>query len=113
MSRALATLFNFVKSINVAIEEERLAVGDRDRTLAAVADADRVFGVLNAADWAESQEPQPTDALSDDQIEALVEERRRARSERAFSRADEIRDRLTGVGIVLEDTPQETRWKRT
>lgn len=45
-------------------------------------------------------------------IEALIEERQRARKERNFGRADEIRDQLLAQGIVLEDTPQGVRWKR-
>lgn len=51
--------------------------------------------------------------LLDDEIEALIEERIQARKDRNFSRADEIRDVLKEKGIILEDTPQGTRWKRS
>jgi len=42
----------------------------------------------------------------DDDIEALVEERQKARKEKNFARADEIRDQLKARGITLKDTPQ-------
>ncbi|HZG55493.1 cysteine--tRNA ligase [Paenibacillus sp.] len=52
------------------------------------------------------------DDLLDDDIERLIEERTAARKARDFARADEIRDLLSSLGIVLEDTPQGIRWKR-
>ncbi len=50
--------------------------------------------------------------ISAEQIEGLLEERRMARANRDFKRADEIRDQLTGLGIVLEDTASGTLWRR-
>ncbi|MFC4559691.1 cysteine--tRNA ligase [Virgibacillus kekensis] len=50
--------------------------------------------------------------LLDEEVEALLKEREEARKNRDFSRADEIRDTLKDKGIILEDTPQGTRWKR-
>jgi cysteinyl-tRNA synthetase len=41
-----------------------------------------------------------------------VEERAEARKNRNFARADEIRDMLAERGIILEDTPEGTRWKK-
>ncbi len=50
--------------------------------------------------------------ISAEEIEGLLEERRAARANRDFKRADEIRDQLTGLGIVLEDTASGTLWRR-
>lgn len=50
--------------------------------------------------------------LLDDEIEQLIEERNQARRERNFQLADDIRDRLQEMNIILEDTSQGTRWKR-
>ncbi|MEN2769135.1 cysteine--tRNA ligase [Ornithinibacillus xuwenensis] len=52
------------------------------------------------------------EALLDEDIERLIEERNQARKERNFARADEIRDLLKAKNIILEDTPQGVRWKR-
>ena len=50
--------------------------------------------------------------LVDAEVEALIAERNQARVERNFARSDEIRDLFKEQGIVLEDTPQGTRWRR-
>jgi len=105
---ALAALFGFVKEVNVAIEEGRIGTGDRQRVLDALADVDRVLGVLDPAEWPEGQTREEDEA----EIERLVAERNTARGRRDFAASDRIRDDLAARGIVLEDTPQGTRWKR-
>ncbi|WP_439709751.1 CysS/YqeB C-terminal domain-containing protein [Secundilactobacillus paracollinoides] len=42
----------------------------------------------------------------------MIQERIDARKNRDFSRSDEIREQLKAQGIILEDTPQGTRWHR-
>jgi cysteinyl-tRNA synthetase len=104
---ALAALFAYVKEVNVAIEEGRIGEGDRQRVLDALKDVDQVLGVLDPAEW-------PTGQTDDDaaEIEQLIADRNAARKNRDFAASDRIRDELTARGIVLEDTPQGTRWKR-
>jgi cysteinyl-tRNA synthetase len=48
----------------------------------------------------------------DEEIDALIEERIQARQNKDFARADEIRDQLKEMNIILEDTAQGIRWKR-
>ena len=108
-SEALGALFVFVKQVNVAIEEGRLASGDRQRVREVLGRVDRVLGVLDPEEW---ERGDADGALSDQEIENLVVERTRAREERDFARADEIRERLTEGGIAVEDTPDGARWKR-
>ena len=43
-------------------------------------------------------------------VEDLLQQRERARENRDFAKADEIRDILTGMGVVIEDTPNGPRW---
>ncbi|WP_203649524.1 cysteine--tRNA ligase [Secundilactobacillus yichangensis] len=52
------------------------------------------------------------ETLNDDGIESLISERLDARKNRNFERSDEIREQLKAQGIILEDTPQGTRWHR-
>ena len=50
--------------------------------------------------------------LVDAKIEELIEERNEARSNKDFKKSDEIRELLKTEGIILDDTPQGTRWRR-
>lgn len=52
------------------------------------------------------------DELLDEEIEALIEKRTQARKDRNFKLADDIRDQLKEMNIIIEDTPQGIRWKR-
>ena len=49
--------------------------------------------------------------ISRKQIDLMVEERARVRSQKNFSRADELRNQLTGLGIELRDSPKGTSWE--
>jgi len=51
------------------------------------------------------------DALTGDLLELLIELRARLRKEKNFAMADEVRNRLTALGVALEDGPQGTRWR--
>ncbi|MBP5384916.1 MAG: cysteine--tRNA ligase [Lachnospiraceae bacterium] len=48
----------------------------------------------------------------DQQVEDLIEARQAARKSKDFAKADEIRDRLLQMGIVLEDTREGVKWHR-
>ncbi len=74
-----------------------------------LADA-QLIGLLQSSPdaWFGADKRDPQSAA----IEALIEERNQARSSRDFVTADAIRDRLTAMGIVLEDASGNTRWRR-
>jgi cysteinyl-tRNA synthetase len=105
---ALAALFAYVKEANRAIEEKRIGEGDRQRILDALKDVDQVLGVLDPADWPEGK-PEEDDSA---EIEGVIQARNDARKNRDFKESDRLRDELAARGIVLEDTPGGTRWKR-
>lgn len=99
---ALAAIFTLVRDINTAI-----ANNAGKTTLEACADIfDQLTGVLGLV------YNRKTENL-DSEIEALIEERTNARKARDFKRADEIRDQLKAMGIILEDTPQGVKWSRS
>jgi cysteinyl-tRNA synthetase len=47
-----------------------------------------------------------------EEIERLIEERKAARQRRDFAASDRIRNELADRGILLEDNPAGTRWKK-
>ena len=57
-------------------------------------------------------------AQSDDgdlgeEVEALIAARQAARKGKNWAEADRLRDKLGDMGILLEDTPQGVKWKKT
>lgn len=54
---------------------------------------------------------QKKDSL-DSTVEALIAERQEARKNKDFKRADELRDELLSMGIVLKDTREGVKWSR-
>ena len=99
--KALAELWQSLKDDSVAAQE-RLEIARRmDRILA--------IGVIEAAEGVNDAEIPQEDS---NEIEGLITERNKARKSKNFARADEIRDYLKEKGVVLEDGPEGTRWKR-
>jgi cysteinyl-tRNA synthetase len=63
------------------------------------------------ADEPHAAEDGPADPLAD-LVEARIQDRKQARAEKDFARADAIRDELAALGVELMDSPQGTTWKR-
>ena len=49
--------------------------------------------------------------IDSNKIEKMLKERNDARARKDWTRADTIRDQLKEMGVVLEDTPQGTKWR--
>ena len=110
-------LFEKIKDINKRMDFARCPVGkstntelenDRHDLLL----AGRVLGLLqeNPAEFLE-QLSGLAEKIDPAEIERMVEQRAAARRGKDWAKADEIRDRLKEIGIILEDSPQGTTWR--
>ncbi|HUP39204.1 MAG TPA: cysteine--tRNA ligase [Vicinamibacterales bacterium] len=104
---ALGAMFELVRMLNAAIDSRELGAGDVPVVKAAFDRFDLVLGVLALRRAEDSQT-----ALPPDEIDRLVIARQDARKRRDFAEGDRIRQQLLDAGIVLEDSPIGTRWKR-
>ena len=101
----LAVVFDLVREGNSALD-----AGDTGRAATAhvaVCDLAGALGLNLAGDAQDGD-----DALSE-WVEKLLAERDEARAAKDFATADRIRDHLAAEGIVLEDTPGGTAWRKT
>jgi cysteinyl-tRNA synthetase len=98
---ALAALHVLVGEANALLAAGHLTRADAGRVRAALDRMDSVFAVFRPGE----------DRLSAEE-QALFDQRQDARRRRDFAVADELRGRLEGLGIVLEDTAKGTRWRR-
>jgi len=101
VSGALGAIFRLVRDAHVAMDAGALPSGTRARVRQGMNRMDSVLGVLKAPEQG-----------GDAEIDEWVRRRNEARAKRDFSEADRLRDLLSARGIVLEDTPQGTIWKR-
>jgi cysteinyl-tRNA synthetase len=102
VSPALAVLFDLVRELNRRLAERALSAGDAQRAAAALRDLDSVIGVL----------AETGGALAGD-LAALLEARAAARRAGDWSTSDRLRDELAAAGILVEDTRDGQRWRRT
>lgn len=99
---AVAALFEFSKSINTARDN-----GATAEQLTPAQDAFReLAGVLGL-----TLEEKKGSSEDEARVNALIEERNRARKEKNWARSDEIRDQLKEMGVTLEDGKDGTTWK--
>ena len=98
---ALAALFTLIRDANAAMDAGRISSGDAGGIRAALLKTDPVLDIL-------PEREQSIDA----EIEALIAARNAARKAKNFAESDRIRGELDARGILLEDTPGGTRWRR-
>jgi cysteinyl-tRNA synthetase len=98
---ALGALFTFIRDANTAIDAGRISAADAEGLRTAMMKIDPVLDIY----------PQRETNL-DAGIQRLIDARLAARKARNFAESDRLRDELVARGIILEDTPNGTRWRR-
>ncbi|MDR0656739.1 MAG: cysteine--tRNA ligase [Treponema sp.] len=100
--RALAELWGLLRTNSAPVSE----------LLRAVFDMDRVLGLRIEEGIAENKDEKDEDEVLAAEIEGLIAERAAAKKAKDFVRADSIRTGLRERGILLEDGPSGTIWRR-
>ncbi|WP_124057739.1 cysteine--tRNA ligase [Vaginisenegalia massiliensis] len=100
-ANGLTVIYNMVRVINRYLDHSQVSLPLLERMTQLLSRLLAIFGLKFEFN-----------DLLDDEIQALIEERTQARLNKDFVRSDEIRDQLKAQGILLDDTPQGTQWKR-
>ncbi len=131
-AQAQGAIFDMVRTANAAIDSGDINGGDVPPLVAALDQFDEIFSVLQDDDasqmqriyeWAKVEgrekdiSPKLLDivrsaALSDQQIDAKIEQMSAARKARDFATSDAIRAELIANGILIEQTKEGIRWRR-
>src|SRR6476660_4552090 len=131
-AQAQGTIFDMVRAANAAIDAGDIKSGDIAGLVSALDQFDEIFSVLQDDDvaqmqriheWAkaegrekdissELEEIVRSAALSDQQIDAKIEQMSAARKARDFATSDAIRAELIANGILIEQTKDGIRWRR-
>ncbi|GAB2568327.1 cysteine--tRNA ligase [Gracilibacillus alcaliphilus] len=101
-ANAISVIFDVVKEANLYLQSQQTHTAVIDAFIETLTQFLEVLGIPQTGET----------ELLDDEIEALIEKRIEARKNKDFQLADQIRDDLVERHIILEDTPQGTRWKR-
>ena len=97
---AISEIFNIVKDVNMNINENS-SKNAAKKALELIKELGEPLGILQKVER----------GSIDEKVENLIAERQKARKEKNWALADKIRDEISSMGIVLEDTPQGVRWK--
>jgi cysteinyl-tRNA synthetase len=102
ISVALAALFDFIRDINSLIDANMLNKEEAHEVYSLMLRFDKVLGVIG--------EIKKEQKLSKE-VEALIRRREEARKAKDWKTADDIRQQLRAMGILIEDTSQGVKWR--
>ena len=100
-ANGITVVYELAKWLNLASEDPETDLALLAAGLAKFSEWLTIFGIYFVSE-----------ELLDEEIEQLINVRIAARKAKDFARSDQIRDELKEQGIILEDTPQGTRWRR-
>ena len=103
---ALAKLNEIVNKLSKAKKD-----GEKKQLKEQVIATASILGILNESPDSWLGIGKSSDS-NEDEINQLIEDRNEARKLKDFNKADEIRDKLTNMGIDIEDTPDGTIWRK-
>jgi cysteinyl-tRNA synthetase len=112
---ATGALFSLARGLNRLAGDDKTPA--RDALMAYAAKVMRQLGgrlgllQQDPVEFMQAAQQPASDGPDPDEIEALIEKRNAARKSKDFALADQIRDDLAAGGVILEDSPQGTRWK--
>lgn len=101
VQNGIAVVYELAKYANVYAQQPTVVKGAVESLQTLLQDLVAVFGIKLAVA-----------TIADEEIEALIEKRNQARQAKDFALSDQIRDDLKAQGIILEDTPQGTRYRK-
>ena len=99
--RALAVFFDWMKSMNVKMDQENITEKELGEGWEFLSVFDSVFGFI-----------QKQDLNIPDEVNQLLDQRQNARQEKNWAESDSIRETLKEKGWLVEDTPQGQKLKK-
>lgn len=101
ISEALASLFDLIKKINILIEQNSVSKKDSEIVLQVLEKANSVLGFIQT-----KQEQIPKE------VQELAQKRENARIEKDFDESDRLRDEISKLGYLVEDSDKGPRLKK-
>ena len=104
---AISELYRLAKAVNQADGEQQIALMQE---LKALAD---ILGLLQQDPEQWFTQARADDQLSAEQIVQLITARNQAKQDKDYAKADDIRQQLLDGGVILEDSREGTKWRRS
>jgi len=99
-SEALASVFDFIREVNILISEKSLSKKAADECIKLMLSFDDILGVIK------QKQELPKD------IKELADKRQESRKNRNFKEADKLREEITKKGYQIDDSPEGYRIKK-
>ena len=99
---AIGCLFEITKEINLMMKNEDCSYDYIDSSSKVFMELVELLGFSASKD----------ESVDESAIEAMIAERTEAKKNKDYKKADEIREKLKEMGIIIQDTSQGVKWKK-